>query len=253
MYIYDIHTCTCVDWFWDPIFILMWVRGGVQLSDSQSYLVITEQSWYKLLCTELVNSAIKISLLIWTLLAMCMYAYICIYTYMYIYMYMCVWISVRIYVFLIATHGLLGQAIMQATHMLQSETHVYNTCSTTVILQHMPLLLSYCNTCLCYCHTATHAFATVILQHMPLLLSYPCVTAVILQHMSSYWTSTQYLLLLNISLNMCCYWIYYWTCSMRVWLIDIFTYLCIATVMLQHMSTHVIGIMTCYCHVATNV
>jgi len=34
-----------------------------KLSESQSYLVITEQSWYKLLCYQLVNSAIKISLL----------------------------------------------------------------------------------------------------------------------------------------------------------------------------------------------
>ena len=30
-------------------------------SESPSYLVITEQSWYKLLCYELVNSAIIIS------------------------------------------------------------------------------------------------------------------------------------------------------------------------------------------------
>ena len=57
------HDCFTIDWFWDPIFrtTCEFVEEH-ELSQSQSYLVITEQSWYKLLCYESVNSAIKISL-----------------------------------------------------------------------------------------------------------------------------------------------------------------------------------------------
>jgi len=53
-----------IDWFWDPIFRTKceFVEEHTLL-ESQSYRVITEQSWYKLLRYEIVNSAIKISLL----------------------------------------------------------------------------------------------------------------------------------------------------------------------------------------------
>jgi len=52
-----------MDWFWDLIFrTKRKFMEEHKLSESQSYLVIIEQSWYKLLCYKLVNPTIKTSL-----------------------------------------------------------------------------------------------------------------------------------------------------------------------------------------------
>jgi len=52
-----------IDWLWDPIFRTKYEFVEKQkLVEPQSYLVITEQSWYKVLCYELVNFAIEICL-----------------------------------------------------------------------------------------------------------------------------------------------------------------------------------------------